>query len=328
MIANVHKLLFFLMILGPGAYAQGTHPGDALRVNDETISYQRFNGFYVEYRNSKGVAVGARGDQLQLLTRLRQEAMDLMIEQVLVGQAAEQAGIEVDSAEVDQNIGDVRSIFDDDAKFVMKLQEEGFTKESFRRHIERMIAAKQYLDGFRLEASDVNQAELERYYHDNEYRLTLPEQIRVRHILLTWKPLGTQDDRAAIRKQMQPILDRARSGEDFAELAEEFSDDYATRETGGDTGFFQRGEMVPAFEEVAFALRPGEISDPVETSFGVHIIRLEERREPQLLPLDEVREQLLEHVRTEQMEAAAQQEIDRLRAAADIQVLIPMATRN
>ena len=328
MIENVHKLLFLLLIIVSGAYAQGIHPGDAVRVNDETISYQRFNGFYVEYRNSKGVAVGARGDQLQLLTRLRQEAMDLMIEQALVGQAAEQSGIEVDSAEVDQNISDVRSIFDDDAKFVMKLQEEGFTEESFRRHIERMIVAKRYLDGIRIDASDVNQAELERYYHDNERRLTLPEQIRVRHILLTWKPLGTQDDRAAIRKQMQPILDRARSGEDFAELVEEFSDDYATRETGGDTGFFQRGEMVPAFEEVAFALQPGAISDPVDTSFGVHIIRLEERREPQLLPLDEVREQLLEHIRTEQMEAAVQQEIDRLRAAADIQVLIPMATRN
>ena len=328
MILNAHKVLFFLLILVSGAHAQSHYPGDAVRVNDETISYQRFNGFYVEYRNSKGVAVGARGDQLDLLTQLRQEAMDLLVEQAVVWQAAERAGIEVDSAEVDQNISDVRSIYDDDSQFVMKLQEEGFTKESFHRHIERMIAAKRYLDGIRLEASDVNQAELERYYRDNEHRLTLPEQIRVRHILLTWKPLGTQDDRATIRKQMQPILERARNGEDFAALAEEFSDDFATRTTGGDTGFFQRGEMVPAFEEVAFALTPGAISDPVETSFGVHIIRLEERREPQLLPLDEVREQLLEHVRTEQMDAAVQEEIDRLRAAADITVLIPLASRN
>lgn len=328
MILNAHKVLFFLLILASVAQAQSIYPGDAVRVNDETISYQRFNGFYVEYRNSKGVAIGARGDQLGLLTQLRQEAMDLLIEQALVWQAAERAGIEVDSAEVDQNISDVRSIYDDDSQFVMKLQEEGFTKESFRRHIERMIAAKHYLDGLRLEALEVSDAEVERYYHDNERRLTLPEQVRVRHILLTWKPLGTQDDRAAIRNQMQPILERARSGDDFAALAEEFSDDYATRTTGGDTGFFQRGDMVPAFEKTAFAMQPGEISDPVETSFGVHIIRLAERNKSRLVPFDEVREQLREHVRQERMEAAVRDEIDQLRAAADITVLIPLASRD
>jgi parvulin-like peptidyl-prolyl isomerase len=325
---GVRSLLLLSLIVASGVCAQSIYPGDAVRVNDETISYQRFNGFYVEYRNSKGVAVGARGDQLELMTRLRREAMNLMIEQVLVGQAAERAGIEADAAEVEQNIDNVRSIFDSDNGFNLKLQDEGFTEESFRRHIGRMIVAKRYLDGIRLEVSDVSDAELERYYHENEHRLTLPEQVRVRHILLTWKPLGTQDDRAAIRKQMQPILARARSGEAFAALAEEFSDDCATKNNGGDTGFFRRGEMVPAFEEVAFALQPGEISDPVDTTFGVHVIRLEEHREPRLLPIDEVREQLLEHVRTEQMEAAVQDEIDQLRAAADIEILIPLASRN
>jgi peptidyl-prolyl cis-trans isomerase C len=325
---GTRSLLLLSLLVASGVCAQSIYPGDAVRVNDETISYQRFNGFYVEYRNSKGVAVGARGDQLELLTRLRREAMDLMIEQVLVGQAAERAGIEVDAAEVEQNIDDLRSIFDNDNSFDMKLQDEGFTKESFRRHIERMIAAKRYLDDIRLEASDVSDAELERYYHDNEHRLTLPEAVRVRHVLLTWKPLGKQDDRAAIRKQMQPILARARGGEDFAALAEEFSDDHATKNNGGDTGFFHRGEMVRAFEEAAFALKPGEISDPVETVFGVHVIRLEERHEPRLLPIDEVRERLREHVRTEQMEAAVQQETEQLRAAADIDVLIPLASRN
>ncbi len=179
-----------------------------------------------------------------------------------------------------------------------------------------------------MDAADVSDNELERYYHDNEYRLTLPEQVRVRHILLTWKPLGTQDDRATIRKQMEPILERARAGEDFAALAEEYSDDYATKDSGGDTGFFPRGTMVPAFEETAFALEPGEISDPVETVFGIHILRLEERSEPRLLPLEEIREELRDHVRDEKMEAAVEAKIDELRAAADVQVLIPLASRN
>ena len=81
--------------------------------------------------------------------------------------------------------------------------------------------------------------------------------------------------------------------------------------------------MVPAFERVAFALAPGEVSDMVETPFGVHIMRLEERRPARLLPLDEVREQLRDHVRQERMQAAVDQEIARLRAAAKIDILVP-----
>jgi parvulin-like peptidyl-prolyl isomerase len=310
------------------AQAQGNYPGDAVRVNDETISYQRFQGFYVEYRNSKGVQVGARGDQLELLKRLRIEAMDLMIEQELVKQAAEREGIAGDPAEVDKQIGELRELFDNDDQFRMKLESDGYTEETYRRHVERMAAAKVYLDRVRADAADVRDAEVEQFYEENEDRLTLPEQVRVRHILLTWKPMGTQDDRAAIRKQMEPILERARAGEDFAALAREFSEDSATKGNGGDTGFFYRGTMVPAFEQAAFSLQAGEVSDPVDTVFGVHILKLEGRQEARLLPLEEVREQLRDHVREEKMEAAVDAKVDELRAAADVQVLIPLAASN
>jgi parvulin-like peptidyl-prolyl isomerase len=82
--------------------------------------------------------------------------------------------------------------------------------------------------------------------------------------------------------------------------------------------------MVPAFEEVAFALAPGEVSDMVETPFGVHILRLEERRPERLLPLDEIREKLRDHVRRERMEDAVRREIERLRATAEISILVPL----
>ena len=313
-----------LLTLCGGAWGQGNHPGDAVRVNGVAISYQRFIGFYTEYRNSKGVAVGARGDQLPLLTRLRREAMDAVIEQELVGQAAERKGIEVDTDEVDAAVAELRSVFDDPAAYTRRLETEGFTEDSYRTHVERLMAAKKYLDGLRAALPAVSDAQLDTYYRDNAYRLTLPEQVRVRHILLTWKPLGKRDDRAAIREQMVPILARARSGDNFAMLARKYSDDYATKRDGGDTGLFRRGQMAPAFERVAFSLKPGEISDIVETPFGVHIIRLEERHEPRLLPLDEVREQLRDHIREEKAEEAVQSEMARLHASADIDILIPL----
>lgn len=321
--ATITQLLALsLLLASAGALGQAIYPGDAVRVNGETISYQRFQGFYIEYRNSKGIAVGARGDQLELLKKTRQEAMDLMIEQALVGQAAEAAGVEAPDEEIDRSIAELRSIFDSENGYQIKLKDEGFNDETFREHMARMYKAKLYLDEIRMGASEVSDADLERYYRENENRLTLPEQVRVRHILLTWKPMGTKDDRGVIRQQMPPILARAREGEDFAALAREFSDDYATKQLGGDTGFFKRGDMAPAFEAVAFSLQPGEISEPVETPFGVHIIRLEERRKEELLALDDVRDQLREHVRNEQAEAAVTAEIDKLKANAEIEVLI------
>lgn len=306
-----------------GAWAQGFNPGTAVRVNDVEISNQRFVAFYSEYQRSKGVAAGARGDQLGLFHQLRREAMDMLIDQELARQAALANGVEVTDEEVDAALAEIREPFKTDMEFKLRLETEAFTEESYREHVRGMIAAKHYLDEIRMKASIVTDEELEAYYRDNEHRLTLPEQVRVRHILLSWKPLGQPDDRKALYEQMQGILEQARAGEDFAELARKYSDD-STRVDGGDTGFFHRGQMVPAFEQAAFSLQPGEISGIVETPFGLHILRLEERREAHLLPLEEIREQLREHVQQEKMEAAVKAEYERLREAADIQVLIAL----
>lgn len=325
---RLYRLLLSLALALPGGvWGQAHYPGNAARVNGVDVSYQRFNGFYVEYRNSQGIAVGARGDQLPLLTRLRQEAMDKIIEQELVRQAALEQGIAVRAEEVEAQVEELRSVFDNPVSFTNRLESEGFNEETYREHVKGMIAAKRYLDDVRQSVGEVSDEELEAFYRDNERRLTFPEQVRVRHILLTWKPLGTRDDRATIREQMTPILERARNGEDFAELARQYSDDYATAKNGGDTGLFRRGQMVPAFEEVAFALEPGEISDPVETPYGVHILRLEEHLQPRLVPLEEVREQLRGHIRTEKAERAVNDEIARLREAAQIEILIPLSRK-
>jgi peptidyl-prolyl cis-trans isomerase C len=316
------------MLACSGLAAQGIYPGTAARVNGVDISYQRFNGFYQEYQRQHGINVAARGDYLQLLTRLRREAMDLMVEQELVAQAAREQGVSVDPARVDAAVDELREVFEAPEDFARRLETEGYTAESYRVHVERMMAAASYLDGIRAGVVEVTGAELETYYRENERRLTLPEQARVRHILLTWKPLGTRDDRGAVREQMAPILEQARGGADFAELARAHSEDSATAANGGDTGFFHRGQMVPTFEEAAFALREGEVSDLVETPFGVHIIRLEERKEARLLPLEEIREELRDHVRWERMEAAVERELTRLRAEADIAILIPLEKRD
>ena len=320
-----HALISLLLLAGGNAaLATGNYPGNALRVNGVDVSYQRFMGLYQEHQRDQGVAIAARGDQLPLLTKLRKEAMDLLIEQELVIQAAAAKGIEVVAEEVDAAWAAVSEPFENKQQFLLRLETEGYTEDSYRAHLQRMIAAKKYLDEIRAQAMQVSDEELEQYYKDNEYRLTFPEEVRVRHILLSWKPLGQSDDRAALFEQMQAILDKARAGEDFALLASEYSDD-SSRLHGGDVGFFRRGQMVPPFEKAAFNLQePGDISDIVETNYGLHIIRLEERKPAHLLPLDEIRDKLRAHISEEKVAKAEAEEKARLRAEADIEILIPL----
>ena len=107
------RLLVALLALGPGvlAWGQGFHPGVAVRVNGIDISNERFDAFYQEYRRPYGINVAGRGDHLQRLTQLRREAMDKMIEQELVRQAAEAQGIEVTAAEIDAALVEVSEPF-------------------------------------------------------------------------------------------------------------------------------------------------------------------------------------------------------------------------
>jgi len=121
--------------------------------------------------------------------------------------------------------------------------------------------------------------------------------VHARHILVKAGESATEEAKQEARQRAEELLERARAGEDFAALATEHSEDPGSAARGGDLGFFGRGAMVPAFEESAFALEPGTISDLVESRFGFHIIKVEARHEESVQDLDEVRDDIIELLR-------------------------------
>jgi peptidyl-prolyl cis-trans isomerase C len=136
-----------------------------------------------------------------------------------------------------------------------------------------------------------------------------PEQVRVRHILISAK---TCDAEAKARE----LLAKARQpGADFAALAKENSDDPGSAERGGDLGLFSRGRMAPAFESAAFALQqPGDLSDVVKTEFGFHVIRLEEHKPAERKPFEAVRGELVKTVAESESRARRQRVVDEITA--------------
>ena len=139
------------------------------------------------------------------------------------------------------------------------------------------------------------------------------EEIRARHILVSVPASATAEQQASLRALAEEIRERAIGGEDFGSLAEQYSDDPGSAIEGGDLGFFGRGMMVAPFEAAAFALESGGISDVIQSPFGLHVIRLEERRGPALediaedyrVQLQEEREMVAESMYIAQIEEPA-----------------------
>ena len=147
-------------------------------------------------------------------------------------------------------------------------------------------------------------ADIQAYYDEHLDEYKKPEEAHARHILFKLAPTATDADKAAVRKQAEEVLAKAKSGADFAALAKQYSQD-STAEAGGDLGNFGHGVMTPAFEAAAFSLTPGSVSEIVETPFGLHIIKLEEKTAGRTLSLDEVKAPVVEAIKTQHARQAA-----------------------
>jgi peptidyl-prolyl cis-trans isomerase D len=148
----------------------------------------------------------------------------------------------------------------------------------------------------------ISAADIDKHYQDNQQQFSTPEQVRASHIL--FKTEGK--DEAAVRKQAEAVLARIKAGEDFVKLANQYTEEEVGKTRGGDLDFFGRGQMAKEFEETAFAQKPGQVSDIVKTSFGLHIIKTTERKAAASRSLDEVKPQIEDQLKWERAQNEAQ----------------------
>ena len=164
--------------------------------------------------------------------------------------------------------------------------------------------------------------DIESYYNANIQQFQTPEQVRASHILL--KTEGK--DEAAVRKQAEDVLKQAKApGADFAALAKKYSEDDGSKANGGDLDYFPKGRMVPEFEQAAFAMQPGQISDLVKSQFGFHIIKVVDKKAAATQTVDQMRSQIQQTLaaqRVEQQIAARTTDLDaRITKPADLDVV-------
>lgn len=221
------------------------------------------------------------------LQALSQQVLTRLVDDELLVQQAKSEKVEVTdnevTAAVDQQVARIRGQFPSDSAYAAELRRAGFgtpeeyrswiTERQRRQMLQQALFTKLRSDG-RIAPAPVSDAEVEAYFNARKGQLaTLPPTVTFRQIVVA--PSPTDSARVVARAKAESLLVEIRAGGDFAQIAKRESMDESTRELGGDLGWRRRGEFVPEFDQMAFSLRPGQVSPVVQTTFGYHIIKVD-----------------------------------------------------
>ncbi len=210
-------------------------------------------------------------------------------------------------------------------------KDKGFDKRPDVRGQQAMLInnflATQYLQKVIIDKVTLSDAKARSYYKEHSESFKTPETIRARHILIKTDPSASDEEKKKIKAKAEEVLERLKKGEDFAKLASEVSEDPGTKAKGGDLDFFPKGTMIPAFEEAAFSLKPGEMSGLVETEYGYHIIKVEEKKEAVLEPYEKIEEKVKDQALQEMRKAAVTDFVEKALKNARVEIHPDLANK-
>ncbi len=264
----------------------------------------------------------ARGRQVTdaQLDEIRDQVLDRMIRREILYQASQEAGITVSPAEIDEGYQMVRARYATDDEFQAMLQRLHFTEQGLKEDIARETAIKKFIDSRFVQKVTVSDEEAREYYEKTKENFRQPESVRASHILIKVPADADEATKQKALARIEEIKKQLANGADFAELARKYSEGPSAKR-GGDLGFFQRGQMVKPFEEAAFALKPGAVSDVVTTRFGYHLIKVAEHVNESVVPFDAIKDRIKEYLKREKIQKQVNAYIDDLKKKMTVTVM-------
>ena len=315
------KALYFLLVLTlMTGYALSTSAASSkyvAKVNNvgiKSISLESAMNNFIENQKMLGVNVKKEDKD-----KLRRQILDQLIAAELLYQQSKKAGLGDLSKETDKQFEAIKKGFPSEGEFKKLLKERGITIKDLKEDIKKGVYIKAFLNKDVYKNIKVTEEEKKNEYEKNKDRLNIPERVKASQILIRVKPDASDKDKAAARKKIEELRKRALSGEDFAELAKKNSEDVSSSQ-GGDLGYFKRGDMVKPFEEAAFALKKGKISDVVETKFGYHIIKVTDKKTAHKLTYAEVQKDIERFLLNKRRKTAIDKFVENLKKKAKIVV--------
>jgi parvulin-like peptidyl-prolyl isomerase len=202
------------------------------------------------------------------------------------------------------------------------LSSYGATWELFMKGMTERITIEKYITAELSQGVLLDDSALKKEFDAHPERYAAPEMVSARHILIRLNSGASEAESASAQKKASEIFTRATAkGSDFSKLASEVSEDETTKAQGGNLGHFRKGMMVPEFEEASFSLPVGEVSKPIKTAYGYHIIKVEEHTKPHTPPFESVKENVRYAVMAQAHEKLVTDKLKELRKDASISYL-------
>jgi peptidyl-prolyl cis-trans isomerase C len=246
-----------------------------------------------------------------------QVATQRVVEQKLLAQEAKRFGVKPDEQRIAQMIELTERQAGGRDQLDSTLAKGGSDRAQLEQMFREMELGRALIAQQIQPTVEVSDQEIENFYNEHPQDFQRGEQVHARHILIKADPAADEQTRTIARMKADQVHQRAVNGEDFATLAKELSED-TTAAQGGDLGFFEKNRMVPALADAAFALELGQISPVVETQFGYHVIKAEERRPAGSVPLEEAKAPIRRVIVNEKTNVAVGQLVQTLGQGADI----------
>ncbi|MGB2715972.1 MAG: peptidylprolyl isomerase [Vicinamibacterales bacterium] len=289
-------------------------PDVLARVNGEAVTKTDFDRLVRNIEIGNGPIPAERRDQV-----LR-NLLDQLITYTVMTQEAKAKNVTVTDGEIDERIKQMRGPASD-ADFQKALEARNMSAEQLRTDAKVQLTIEKMMEAQVADVGTATDAEARDFYQKNPEKFKQGDSVRASHILLRIDPNAPEPTKKQARTRIAGLLKRARSGENFAALAKQHSQDGSAQQ-GGDLGYFEKGEMVPAFSETAFSLKPGQISDVVTTQFGYHILKVTDRKPATTVPFEQVSRQIVEFLSSQKKQDRATQFVDEAKKRARIEVLI------
>jgi peptidyl-prolyl cis-trans isomerase C len=252
---------------------------------------------------------------------LKRRALERLVGRELLYQAAKRKHMKVSRRVLDEQLAAARPEFATDEVYKLYLEQAGLTEAEIRRQAEYRLLSEAYAKGI-TDSVEVTEADARKAHEEDRGRFAGEEQVRCAHIVMLVPADATSDEREAARAGIETVRQRALAGEDFAELARQYSQS-PFAEKGGDLGYISRGRMRPEFDAVVFETAVGGVTPVFDTAYGFNLVKVLERREASLPSFDEVKASLLMHLARQRKREQLQNHVRELWNVATVEVLDP-----
>lgn len=269
------------------APATAAPAGIAAEVNDDKILRADLNRLVDSIKAQEPSFSTGTPQANKALAEMRGQVLDELIVTKLLAQEAKRRKITVNTKQVDDAVASIKSGFQTEAEFNAALKKDGKSAEDLRKAIADELTIRELSTQLSADVT-VTAEDIGAYYRSHLDQFTIPEGVKARHILLAINPNAPATEKERVKKRALDLIAQLNKKADFAALAKANSDDPSNKDSGGDLGAFTRGQMVKQFEDAAFGATVGKPVGPIETQFGMHIIRVDQKIPAKTLTLAEV----------------------------------------